>query len=663
MLEEAGEAPDRAAQADGGPTAGKPPGGTGAATRWITSPRRLPWLLVLLALVPAVVIALIAETQTRSLLVDAAGREVRNAAVSAMVDVESNLRRSALDAKSVAASDRVKAMRPAVTTDKLTEETESMDPLYRQIIAVDPQGRVVGLSTNPPGNTRNVPPRNFVGKSIGRPSWFTEALKAAEGRRANPVIQTVEPRPIIGELEGNGTAPIAPVTAIGVTRGKRVVGVVALFTNWAAFVSESDETTGAYANRAAKGGLGIYLADRQGRILLAPGEGSDLGADVSSDSVYETAQASKTPGFVVDNSGGALIPKDSVAGYAPMDQQIGDPPLDWVTFAVEQKGDALQDANRLTRFLIIITILVGILAAVIALVVSRSLTSRARQLRLSSIEVEAGSERLQESAETSRTRAQQTEDLAGQQLASIEEIRGLVAEMQETGGRISASAELVSRQAGKAAMAGEEGKEAAAEVDRAMGEIDERVRGISSEISALAGQTAQISEIIATVSSIADQSNLLAFNATIEAAKAGEHGAGFTVVAEEVRVLAERSKRATAQIRSILGEIDKATRDAERSAEHGIQAVSEGRRRAESAASTIEELAAANEEAERTTREIADAAPEQQRVAERFVEATGEVSSRGKAVQASAHDSSRAAAELDALAERMRDLAKTLTEI
>ena len=153
------------------------------------------------------------------------------------------------------------------------------------------------------------------------------------------------------------------------------------------------------------------------------------------------------------------------------------------------------------------------------------------------------------------------------------------------------------------------------------------------------------------------------FNATIEAAKAGEHGAGFTVVAEEVRVLAERSKRATAQIRSILGEIDKATRDAERSAEHGIQAVSEGRRRAESAASTIEELAAANEEAERTTREIADAAPEQQRVAERFVEATGEVSSRGKAVQASAHDSSRAAAELDALAERMRDLAKTLTEI
>ena len=663
MLEEAGEAPDRVARPGGEAPPGKPPRGTGAATRWITSPRRLPWLLVLLALVPVVVIALIAETQTRSLLVDAAGREVRNAAVSAMVDVESSLRRSQLDAQSVAASDRVKAMTPLLTTDKLTEETLSMDPLYRQIVAVNTKGRVVGIAIDPPGNTRNVSPRNFVGKSIGRPSWFTMALKAAEGRRANPVIQTVEPRPIIGELEGNGTSPIAPVTAIGVTRGGKVVGVLALFTNWAAFVSESDQTTGAYANRAAKGGLGIYLADRQGRILLAPGQGSDLGADVSTDPVYMTAQKSKTPGFIVDDSGGDLIPKDSVAGYAPMDIQIGDPPLDWVTFAVEQKGDALQDANRLTRFLVITTVLVGIIAAIIALVVSKSLTGRARQLRLSSIEVEAGSERLQESAENSRARAQLTEERASQQIASIEEIRGLVGDMQETSAQIARSADLVSQQAGNAAMAGEEGKAAAAEVDRAMADIDQRVRGISAEISALASQTAQISEIIATVSSIADQSNLLAFNATIEAAKAGEHGAGFTVVAEEVRVLAERSKRATAQIRSILGEIDKATRDAERSAEQGIQAVGEGRRRAESAASTIEQLAAANEEAERTTREIVDATPEQQAAAARFATATDEVSAQGKAVQAAAHESSTAAAELDSLAEHLRSLAKTLTEI
>lgn len=663
MLEEAGEAPNRASRPGGQSPPEKPPRGTGAATRWITSPRRLPWLLVGLALIPVIVIAVITETQTRSLLVDAAGREVRNAAVSSMVDVESNVRRSALDAKSIAVSDRVRSMAPAPATDKLTESTKALDPLYRQMILVNSKGRVVGMATDPPGNTRNVPPSRFVGRSIGRPSWFTKALKGAQDGRANAVIQTVEPRPLIGRLEGNGSAPLAPVTAIGVTSGNKAVGVLALFTNWNAFISTSEESTGAYASRASAGGLGIYLADRNGRILLTPNGGTDLGADVSGDPVYRQAQRSKVPGFMVVKKGGPLVPGNTVTGYAPMDQKLGDPSLDWVTFAVEEEAAALTDANRLTRFLVIATLLVGIIAVLIALAVSRSLTGRAQQLRESSIEVEAGSERLQESAENSRTRAGQVEDLAGQQLASIEEIRALVGDMQETGAKIARSAELVAEQAGKAASAGEEGKKAASEVDHAMGDIDQRVRGISSEISALASQTAQISEIIATVSSIADQSNLLAFNATIEAAKAGEHGAGFTVVAEEVRVLAERSKRATAQIRSILGEIDKATRDAERSAEQGIQAVGEGRRRAESAAATIEQLAAANEEAERTTREIVAATPEQQKAAERFAEATGEVRERGKAVQSAAHDSSRAAAELDALAEHLRDLAKTLTEI
>jgi len=610
-----------------------------------------------------IAIAIIAETQTRSLLVDAAGREVRNAAVSSIVDVESNVRRSALDAKSISMSERIVAMKPAGATDKLTEATLALDPLYRQMVLVNTKGRVVGMATNPPGNTQNIPPSRFVGKAVGRPSWFTMALKDAQDGRANALIQTVEPRPLIGRLEGNGTAPIAPVTAIGVVRNKKAVGVLAIFTNWSAFTSASEESTGAYANRASQGGLGIYLADAKGRVLLTPNGGSELGTNVSGDPVFREAQASKVPGYTVVHKGGSLVAGDTVTGYAPMDQGLGNPPLDWVSFAVEERAAALQDANRLTRFLVITTLLVGIIAVLIALLVSRSLTGRARKLRETSIEVEEGSERLQESAEKSRARAQRTEEKAGEQLASLEEIRELVADYQETGGRIAQSAQLVAEQAGKAASAGEVGRHAAIEVDRSMAEIDERVRGISTEISALAKQTDQISEIIATVSSIADQSNLLAFNATIEAAKAGEHGAGFTVVAEEVRVLAERSKRATAQIRSILGEIDKATRDAERSAEHGIQAVSEGRRRAESAAATIDELAAANQEAERTTREIADGVPKQQAMAARFEAATSEVSDRSKAVQSAAHDSSSAAAELDSLAERLRSLAKTLTEI
>lgn len=663
MLEEAGEAPDTAPDTGGNRPPKTPAGGVSATTRWITSPKRLPWLLVAIALVPVIVMAVFAQTQTRSLLIDAAGRDVRNAAVSAMVSVETELRRTTIDAKAYVIGERIKAMKSGPVIRELTEQVEQLSPIYRQMVLVDTRGRTVGIATDPPGNTRAIPPSRFVGKSIGRPGWFVRALRDAQDGRANPIIQTVEPRPIIGELEGNGTAPLAPVTAIGVTRNGKAVGVLALFTNWQAFVATSENSTGAYASRAAQAGLATYLIDGNGRILLAPGGKYDLGADVSDDPIIRQAQRLGTSGFVVDKAGGPLAPGNTIDGYSPMDEKIGSPPLDWVTVVAEEKSDALSDANRLTRVLVITTILVGIIATLIALMVSRSLTRRARQLRDSSIEVEAGSRRLQESAEASRSTAQLTEKRAAEQIASIDEIRSLVSDMRQTGAKITESARLVSAQAGKAASAGEEGLKASGEVDEAMVDIETRVRAISSEISALAHQTAQISEIIATVSSIADQSNLLAFNATIEAAKAGEHGAGFTVVAEEVRMLAEQSKRATAQIRSILGEIDNATRDAEKSAEKGIEAVSEGRRRAESAAATIEELAASNREAERSTLEIADAAPAQEAIGERFVEATDEVDDRSQAVQAAAHESARSAAELDTLAERLRELAKTLTEV
>ena len=76
MLEEAGEAPDTAPDTGGNRPSKTPAGGVSATTRWITSPKRLPWLLVAIALVPVIVMAVFAQTQTRSLLIDAAGRDV-----------------------------------------------------------------------------------------------------------------------------------------------------------------------------------------------------------------------------------------------------------------------------------------------------------------------------------------------------------------------------------------------------------------------------------------------------------------------------------------------------------------------------------------------------------------------------------------------------------
>jgi methyl-accepting chemotaxis protein len=97
---------------------------------------------------------------------------------------------------------------------------------------------------------------------------------------------------------------------------------------------------------------------------------------------------------------------------------------------------------------------------------------------------------------------------------------------------------------------------------------------VAESIVALAEQTQAIGEIIATVSEIAEQTNLLSLNAAIEASRAGEHGRGFTVVASEVKALAEQSKKSTAQVRTILETTQKAISSAVYSTEQGINSMS-----------------------------------------------------------------------------------------
>ncbi len=113
-----------------------------------------------------------------------------------------------------------------------------------------------------------------------------------------------------------------------------------------------------------------------------------------------------------------------------------------------------------------------------------------------------------------------------------------------------------------------------------------------------------IGEIIATVNDIADQTNLLALNAAIEASRAGEHGQGFTVVAGEVRALADQSKKATAQVRQILGEIQKATNTAVLSTEEVTKGVSSAIKVGGQAGETIKALADTLAEVSRATTQI-----------------------------------------------------------
>ena len=634
----------------------------------LASPGRLPALLVALALVPAALIAVFSWTQTSRLVEEAAGDNLANSASSQVIFTQGTLDNLVRETTSISSNPEIEAMNSVRATTVLTREVEAFSPTFRQAILVDVQGRVIAAATQPPDVRQPIVRSDFFGVDVRAEDWFQDALNSVSEGRAMPRLETVEERPIIGEIENNDAAPPTPVASVAVRGGpagdRRVVGVVAIFPNWPSLGLEFARTVNEQAERAGEEGVVALLTDRAGRTLVGPDGSVDLDTDFSDDLVIKRAFSSDTAGWVEyyddPNDGGSLGGR-TIGGWDSFDQRFQDQGLDWVYIVGQEQADALRGTNGVKWSLILITLAVAIGAGLVAILVGRGLARRTSRLRASANEVEAGAASIKGSAEEGRGRAQRTVELASNQVRGLEEMKGRVEEMRTTGLRIGESAKLVAEQAGKAAAAGEDGRAAAEEVDRAMTEIDGRVKSLASEIGALTKQTDQIGEIIATVSSIADQSNLLAFNATIEAAKAGEHGAGFSVVAEEVRTLAEQSKRATAQIRSILSEIDRATREAERSAAEGIEAVETGRVRAESAARTIDELAAANLEAERTTSEIAALAPAQQEESARVILATEESLDLATEVREEAGESANSSVELDRLAERLRELSSTLS--
>jgi methyl-accepting chemotaxis protein len=121
--------------------------------------------------------------------------------------------------------------------------------------------------------------------------------------------------------------------------------------------------------------------------------------------------------------------------------------------------------------------------------------------------------------------------------------------------------------------------------------IKDQMENIAKNILNLSEQSQNIAEIISAVDDIAEQSNLLAVNAAIEAAKAGEHGRGFSVVAQEVKSLADQSRQSTKQVRKIIGDIQKATGSAVMSMEQGSKAADQGIEKLQDVDNTIKNLA------------------------------------------------------------------------
>ncbi len=189
-----------------------------------------------------------------------------------------------------------------------------------------------------------------------------------------------------------------------------------------------------------------------------------------------------------------------------------------------------------------------------------------------------------------------------------------------------------------------------------MSVIADRVRNTSKTIETLGARSEQIGDIVGTIEDIADQTNLLALNAAIEAARAGEQGRGFAVVADEVRALAERTAKATREIGGMIKAIQSETREA-------VLAMEEGVREAENGASSAEKSGEALNEIINRINEVAMQVSQIATAAEQQTATTGEVTSNIQQITDVVHQTARGAEDTSGAAAQLAKQAQELQEL
>ncbi len=200
-----------------------------------------------------------------------------------------------------------------------------------------------------------------------------------------------------------------------------------------------------------------------------------------------------------------------------------------------------------------------------------SIDNMVRDLREMAMQMQEGAMNITSATAEILASASQMSSTTQQQASAVSQITSTVEEIRTSAEQVAQRAQSLADAAEKAVLAAQSGLDAADEATGGMDVIRQKVESIAGNILSLSEQTQQIGDIIDTVTDIADQSNILALNAAIEAAQAGDAGKGFRVVADEVRSLAEQSRQAAAQIKVILGDIQKATNLAVIATEQGTK--------------------------------------------------------------------------------------------
>jgi methyl-accepting chemotaxis protein len=244
---------------------------------------------------------------------------------------------------------------------------------------------------------------------------------------------------------------------------------------------------------------------------------------------------------------------------------------------------------------------------------------------------------------------------AEQQTTQIENASGAVDEMSHTIQRMAENAGAAAQASLKATQAAVKGGTSVAETIKGMQRIRAAVQTTGKKIKGLGERSLEIGAIIEVINEIATQTNLLALNAAIEAARAGEQGKGFAVVADEVRKLAERAARATKDITSLIKGIQVETSEAVTVMEEGTREVEEGTKLADQAGAALREIEQIVKQTSGLVTDITNSAVNQVKVSESVVHSMDSISKLTQDTTKGVQDTMDTISRLAELSKRLTD--------
>jgi methyl-accepting chemotaxis protein len=250
-----------------------------------------------------------------------------------------------------------------------------------------------------------------------------------------------------------------------------------------------------------------------------------------------------------------------------------------------------------------------------------------------------------QSAEGARLQSDQTHQVA----TAMQEMSATVQQVSENSHRAAESAD-------KAAQAARQGGQVVEETLSTMHSIADSTSKVAVRIVELGRGSERIGKIIAVIDDIADQTNLLALNAAIEAARAGEQGRGFAVVADEVRKLAERTTKATKEIAAMIEAIQGETKNAVQAMEQGNRNVKIGVDKTSASGTALKEIIRMAEEVGQMISQIATAAGQQSSATVEINANLSQISSSVQASASAATQTARACTGLSSLALDLHNL-------